>query len=1180
MRLTVSTRRYLGRRSRLAAPCLLSQAIAISLLFAQGASAEALDASAPLQRYQALRSLQVGARAASARADHLAATAADRNNAILRLSPAADDGDDDAPEITPEDPAYWHTDEFTADWGLGAINADAAYARGLSGQGVRLGVFDSGSGLDHDEFAGKDHHSLRIGDLLPDGTRCSNTTRVKAPYNCFASDGDQVAVGVVGYDEDVPDDIRRIIEAGRYVQVGARFQTHGTHVAGTIAANRDGKGMHGVSFGADLSVAKLFFDTARMWMPSDYGYRLVSLGYNGPDGTAVADMYEQMNADGVRAINHSWGRANEPDTLEWLDMLYGDKGYREYFDSFVAGSRNSGLIQVWAAGNSEVRNQSAEDAPIAGMYATLPRAFAEVEPYWLSVVNVNQDLVLSDWSHRCGYSANWCVAAPGTAINSTVYGNDSTLSAGIDIADDGSVSIDVTERMPTYAYGLMSGTSMAAPHVTGALGLLMERFPYLDNAQIRDVLLTTATDLGDPGVDDVYGWGLINLAKGIDGYGSLRVDTDVVMDAHAGGLKVWEGDAWDDWRNDIGGPGRLTKSGAGWLRLSGSNSFNGALVRAGTLELSGANALTSSVEVEGGQFLLSGSLQNNWLNQHAGETHVTESGLIQGGGINLYGGTLLFDGTLAQGAYHQLGGKARVENDRYFTDTDIDLQAGVLSFNGVQEGGSTHVGVNATLKGVGTLGSTTVEGIIAPGNSIGTLTINGDYVQTATATYFAELAPGSRSDQLHVTGNATIAGTLVALPEPGIYYLGEQFNFLRVEGELTGSFVHADFTAFSPFLKFELTYGETVTAIDVVRGQPLASTVHSGNQHSIAAVADALPITQGLPKPLTQLFPEQVGRALDGLSGELYAATPAALAEASRLVRDAMTARLLTPPARGSEGEDAAGAWVQLLTGSGTLTGDASTARTRSDSNGLLVGADREVGGWRLGAVAGLGHTDIKQGEGRNAQSKADDVHWGLYAGRRWGGFGLRTGLAFASYKIESTRTVSFAGFRDAPHGFHDAHSRQAFVEASYRFGGLDGGLEPYLQVARVDVDMGRIGERGGAAALQGGVNDTRSTVSTAGLRFDKGLKAASQQHAWLHVNGGVGYRHVSGDRRQSAQLGWGSSDTFTVTGAPLAKGAAKAELGLSVWLTPHQQLDVRYSGQVGDDSRDNAVNARWSIQF
>ena len=53
----------------------------------------------------------------------------------------------------PGDAASWRTTEFNSDWGLQAINADVAYARGLTGTGIRLGVFDSGTGLDHDEFA-------------------------------------------------------------------------------------------------------------------------------------------------------------------------------------------------------------------------------------------------------------------------------------------------------------------------------------------------------------------------------------------------------------------------------------------------------------------------------------------------------------------------------------------------------------------------------------------------------------------------------------------------------------------------------------------------------------------------------------------------------------------------------------------------------------------------------------------------------------------------------------------------------------------------------------------------------------------------------------------------------------------------------------------------------------------
>ncbi|MFX8016059.1 autotransporter-associated beta strand repeat-containing protein, partial [Acinetobacter baumannii] len=92
-----------------------------------------------------------------------------------------------------------------------------------------------------------------------------------------------------------------------------------------------------------------------------------------------------------------------------------------------------------------------------------------------------------------------------------------------------------------------------------------------------------------------YGWGLIDLRRAIEGPGQIRVDTEVVMNQRAGGAKVWEGLAWDDWTNDIGGDGRLTKSGIGWLRLSGDNTFGGLTVKQGVLELDGDNALGGDV---------------------------------------------------------------------------------------------------------------------------------------------------------------------------------------------------------------------------------------------------------------------------------------------------------------------------------------------------------------------------------------------------------------------------------------------------------------------------------------------------------------------------------------------------------------------------------------------------------
>ncbi|MDN8647711.1 autotransporter domain-containing protein [Stenotrophomonas indicatrix] len=1126
------------RRSFLPSP--LASAIVGSLLMAATLPALAQGNLDDLSRYQYQRSLQAAFAAPSQSA--FAAPVA----AVAMVAP---------PATTPETPvmgkagdrASWRTSEFNRDWGLQAVNADAAYARGLTGAGIRLGVFDSGSGLDHDEFAGKDHRSLRIADLLLDGSRCTNTTLIDGPDACFASDGDDVSIDYVVYDDSVPQAIRDIIESDpRYQQAGIAFQTHGTHVAGTIAANRDGNGTHGVAFGADLTAAKLFFNSAQMWTDVGGGdYRVVTVGGVGPDGSAFESMYAQMNAQDVRAVNHSWGLTNEPTDLATQDQLYAANA--EYLDIFAEGSRSKGMIQVWAAGNNNANAATPEAAPIAGIYATLPRLFADIEQNWLSVVNVRQDsaagYMLDVSSNRCGYSANWCLAAPGTDILSTVYGADSALDAQLLQDSQGNVLLDVLERVPTYSYDLMTGTSMAAPHVTGALGLLFERFPYLDNAQVRDVLLTTATDLGAAGVDDVYGWGLMNLAKAIEGYGSLRVDTNVVMNQKAGGLKVWEGDAWDDWTNDIGGPGKLTKSGAGWLRLSGDNSFNGAVVREGVLELDGVNTLTSAVDVAGGTFLLNGTLKNTALNTQGGISRVNVSGVLDG--------------------------------------SNLTINGGVLSFNGVQTGGTTFVGQKGTLKGVGQLGDTTVAGTIAPGNSIGTLTINGDYVQTETGVYQAEVAPGSRSDQLHVTGTATLGGTLVALPEPGIYYLGEQFNFIRADGGVNGQFAITDFSAFSPFMQFNLAYGATGARIEVTRGNSLASSANTANQHAVATVVDTLAINQGLPKPLTTLFPQQVGAALDSLSGELHAATSIALVEGSRHVRDAALSRRAGATSPGGDEAAATGVWVQAIGGSGTLDGNANTARTEANSNGLLMGVDRQFGGWQVGLLAGTGRTDVKQQDGRRAKSKIDNTHFGAYASHNWGGFGLRGGLAWSEHDIDSTRELAFAGYSDTLSARYDGRTRQAFIEAGYRFGGREAGLEPYLQVARVEVDMKSINERGGAAALQGDVDDSRTTLATAGVRFDKGLKASFQQDSWLHVRGGVGYRHASGDRNPMAKLGFASGgDTFAVSGAPIADSAVVAELGLSAWLTANQQLELGYTGQFGDESRDHGANLRWSVRF
>ncbi|MER6130223.1 phosphatase PAP2 family protein [Streptomyces sp. NPDC001795] len=131
----------------------------------------------------------------------------------------------------------------------------------------------------------------------------------------------------------------------------------------------------------------------------------------------------------------------------------------------------------------------------------------------------------------------------------------------------------------------------------GAEVLLETRLPYLDAAQRREVLRTTALPSGYVLLDGFEQWGRINLFAAADGYGSFDTDVRVTMNAADGGFG-----ASDSWRNDIDGCGGLTKGGTGTLTLTGDNRYTGGtVVEDGTLVAASSSALgDGDVRVTGG----------------------------------------------------------------------------------------------------------------------------------------------------------------------------------------------------------------------------------------------------------------------------------------------------------------------------------------------------------------------------------------------------------------------------------------------------------------------------------------------------------------------------------------------------------------------------------------------------
>ncbi|MGU7895940.1 hypothetical protein, partial [Escherichia coli] len=86
--------------------------------------------------------------------------------------------------------------------------------RGLTGRGIRLGVFDTGVDLRHGEFAGKGHRGIRIADVLKDGSLCTNTVALAGPDACFMSDGDTVALEYFEYTDEDRALVQYLVELG------------------------------------------------------------------------------------------------------------------------------------------------------------------------------------------------------------------------------------------------------------------------------------------------------------------------------------------------------------------------------------------------------------------------------------------------------------------------------------------------------------------------------------------------------------------------------------------------------------------------------------------------------------------------------------------------------------------------------------------------------------------------------------------------------------------------------------------------------------------------------------------------------------------------------------------------------------------------------------------------------
>ena len=234
---------------------------------------------------------------------------------------------------------------------------------------------------------------------------------------------------------------------------------HGTHVAGTIAGGASSGQAIGVAPGAKLIIAKVFGS----YGGTEEGWLLQAMQW-------MADPDEDPSTpDFAQLVSNSWG--NDADISK---MNPEDDVFCQAVTTWLA----LGIVPVAAAGN---------DGPRAGTVsipASCPGAIA---------------VGATDDADRV---ASFSSRGPVRWMSLTL--------AKPDIAAPGS---DIESAEPGGGYGYKSGTSMATPHVSGAVALLLQANPSLDPAGVLALLVGTATDLDTKGADLNTGAGLINVER-------------------------------------------------------------------------------------------------------------------------------------------------------------------------------------------------------------------------------------------------------------------------------------------------------------------------------------------------------------------------------------------------------------------------------------------------------------------------------------------------------------------------------------------------------------------------------------------------------------------------------------------------------------------------------------------
>ncbi|MGZ5911474.1 MAG: autotransporter outer membrane beta-barrel domain-containing protein, partial [Reyranella sp.] len=648
----------------------------------------------------------------------------------------------------------------------------------------------------------------------------------------------------------------------------------------------------------------------------------------------------------------------------------------------------------------------------------------------------------------------------------------------------------------------------------------------------------------------------------------------------------------------LSGIGGITKAGNGVLTLAANNTYSG-----GTTISGGLINFASASNFGAGNILLNGG----GLQWAAGSTADISSKLAPlgagGGTFDTNGNTItLASGLTGSGGLAKQGlGTLNLTGNNTYTGGTAVL-AGTLAVNGSVTG-NVAVGAAGTLGGNGIIGGNVVNaGTLAPGNSIGLLTVNGSYVQAAGSTYQVEVNNAGQGDRINVGGAASIqGGTVQVLAAAGSYANSTTYTIVRATGGVSGVYsgVTSNFAFLTPTLSYDANDVFLTLALPSQNAFTPTFLALTPNQKAVGTAlnqsfANASGDFATVIGALAGLNIAQGPAALDTISGQPYADFGTMNVNNAAMFMNALGQQMANARGAVSTGQrqalaqaceiescDATGplsAWASALGGLGSVLGDGNASTLTYNFGGAAAGIDYRFDPRFLAGI-GVGYTHGTQWVNSfMGQGWSDSVSVAAYGSFTQSNFYLDALAGYAYFNNQLQRQILIPGLQQrTATGSTGANQFLGQVEGGYKaavYAPAAATITPFGRFQISSVTQNAFSESGAQSlSLNVAQQTTNSQRTTIGADLAGEIGLGNEHRVDIDVR--LGWQHEFADtgRPITAAFAGAPGNSFTVFGATPARDSAVVGLQATTTVAEATQVYLRYDGGVGGGTDNHAIN-------